>query len=114
SHFGSVEVGQSIAFTSFAFMLIVGAFECRSETDTVFTTSSFDSKQMNWAAFGEFVLAIAAVQMDMFHRLLGTTSLDMQQFRWALIPPVVLLLLWELGKWIARRRRSDAGLPAAG
>jgi Ca2+-transporting ATPase len=107
SHFGSVEIGQSIAFTAFAFMLIVGAFECRSEIDTVFTTASFDSKQMNWAAFGEFVLAIAAVQMDVFHRLLGTTALDMQQFRWALIPPVALLLLWELGKLIARSRHTD-------
>ena len=30
SHFGSFEIGQSIAFTSFALMLIVAAFECRS------------------------------------------------------------------------------------
>jgi predicted anti-sigma-YlaC factor YlaD len=31
-HFGSVHVGQSIAFTAFALCLIVAALECRSET----------------------------------------------------------------------------------
>jgi Ca2+-transporting ATPase len=31
-HFGSVPIGQSIAFTSFALCLIVAALECRSET----------------------------------------------------------------------------------
>ncbi len=35
SHFGSVQVGSSMAFTSFALMMIVAAFECRSETATV-------------------------------------------------------------------------------
>jgi Ca2+-transporting ATPase len=102
--FGSVHVGQSIAFTAFALCLIVAAVECRSETGTVLTTSTFDSKQMNWAMLGEFVLAVLVTQMDVFNRLLGTTQLNLRQFGWALIPALALLLLWELGKYIARRR----------
>jgi len=103
--FGSVHAGQSIAFTSFALCLIVAAVECRSETGTVLTTATFDSKQMNWAMLGEFVLAVLVTQMDVFNRLLGTTQLNLRQFGWALVPPVALLLLWELGKYIARRRQ---------
>jgi Ca2+-transporting ATPase len=103
SHFHSLAIGQSIAFTSFAFMLIVAAYECRNETESAFTTATFDSKQLNWAAFGEFVLAVLTTQTDAFQRVLGTTALNMQQFRWALIPPVALFALWELGKLIARR-----------
>jgi len=102
--FGSVHVGQSIAFTAFALCLIVAAVECRSETGTVLTTATFDSKQMNWAMLGEFVLAVLVTQMDVFNRLLGTTQLNLRQFGWALIPALALLLLWELGKYIARRR----------
>jgi Ca2+-transporting ATPase len=98
--FGSVHVGQSIAFTAFALCLIVAAVECRSETGTVLTTATFDSKQM----LGEFVLAVLVTQMDVFNRLLGTTQLNLRQFGWALIPALALLLLWELGKYIARRR----------
>jgi Ca2+-transporting ATPase len=106
THFGSVHIGNSIAFTTFAVCLIVAAFECRSETDTVVTTSTFDSKQMNWAAFGEFVLAVLVTQLDAFRRLLGTTQLNLREFGWALVPALVLLCLWELGKYLARRRSS--------
>ena len=69
---------------SFALCLIVAAFECRSETGTVLTTATFDSKQMNWAVVGEFVLAVLVTQMDVFNRLLGTTQLNLRQFAWAL------------------------------
>jgi Ca2+-transporting ATPase len=106
SHFGSVQVGTSMAFTTFVLMMIVAAFECRSETATVFTLSTFDSKQMNWAALGEFVLAVLATQVDGLRRILGTTDLSMKEFRWTLIPPLVLLGLWEFGKFLARRRNQ--------
>jgi Ca2+-transporting ATPase len=105
--FGSVAVGQSIAFTAFALCLIVAAVECRSETGTALTTATFDSKQMNWAMIGEFVLAVLVTQMGLFNRLLGTEQLNLRQFGWALIPALALLLLWELGKYVARRRRGQ-------
>jgi Ca2+-transporting ATPase len=104
--FGSVQIGQSIAFTSFALCLIVAAVECRSETGTALTTDTFDSKQMNWAMLGEFVLAVLVTQMDVFNRLLGTTQLNLRQFGWSLIPALALLVLWELGKYVARRRQE--------
>jgi Ca2+-transporting ATPase len=113
--FGSVPVGQSIAFTSFALCLIVAAVECRSETGTVLTTATFDSKQMNWAMLGEFILAVLVTQMDVFNRLLGTTQINLRQFGWALVPAIALLALWELGKLIARRAASarPAAQPSA-
>jgi Ca2+-transporting ATPase len=106
-HYGSVELGISIAFTSFALCLIVAALECRSGTGTVFTTATLDSRQMNRAVLVEFVLAVLVTQMDVFHRLLGTTDITMAQFGWALVPALVLLLLWELGKAIARRSKAS-------
>jgi Ca2+-transporting ATPase len=102
--FGSVAVGQSIAFTSFALCLIVAAVQCRSESGTALTTATFESKQMNWAMLGEFVLAVLVTQMDVFNRLLGTTQINLRQFGWALVPAVALFVVWELGKYVARRR----------
>ncbi|WP_420081569.1 cation-translocating P-type ATPase [Streptomyces sp. JL4002] len=104
--YGSVGTGRSIAFTAFALCLIVAAFECRSETDSVLTTSTFDSRQMNWTALAQFALAVMVTQMDGFRRLLGTTDIDAGQFGWALLSAVALLLVWELGKALARRSRS--------
>jgi Ca2+-transporting ATPase len=105
SRFGSVQVGTSIAFTAIALCLIVAAFECRSATDSALTTATFNSRQMNWAALGEFVLAVLVTQLDGFRRLLGTTELNMKQFAWALVPAIALLVLWELGKFLVRRSR---------
>ncbi|MGW7610449.1 cation-translocating P-type ATPase [Streptomyces sp. NPDC054766] len=103
SRFDSVHIGSSMAFTAFALCLIVAAFECRSETDSVLTTSTFDSKQMNWTALAQFVLAVLVTQMDGFRRILGTTRIDLRQFGWALLSAVALLVLWEVGKLLARR-----------
>ena len=103
SHFGSIAIGNSIAFTAFALCLIVAAVQCRSETATALTTDTFDSKQMNWAVFGEFVLAVLVTQMDALRRVLGTAELNLRQFAWALVPAIALLALWELGKYLARR-----------
>jgi Ca2+-transporting ATPase len=105
SHYGSLPVGISIAFTSFALCLIVSAFECRSLTNTVLTPASFDSKQMNRTALGEFALAVLVTQTDVFHRLLGTTDITMAQFFLALVPAIALLILWEAGKYVARRQQ---------
>ncbi|SEO55301.1 Ca2+-transporting ATPase [Trujillonella endophytica] len=106
-HYDSLDVGVSMAFSSFALCLIVAALECRSETGTVFTTATFDSRVMNRAVFGEFALAVLVTQMDVFNRLLDTVPLTMAQFGWAMLPAVVLLLLWEAGKLLARRLRAD-------
>ncbi|HWF79477.1 MAG TPA: HAD-IC family P-type ATPase [Streptosporangiaceae bacterium] len=103
SRYGSAHIGNSIAFTAFALCLIVAAIECRSERCTALTTATFDSKQLNWAIFGEFVLAVLVTQLDAFQRLLGTTQINLRQFGWALVPAIALLALWELGKLAARR-----------
>ncbi|HEY7054857.1 MAG TPA: HAD-IC family P-type ATPase, partial [Mycobacterium sp.] len=107
-YYNSTDIGISIAFTSFALCLIVAAFECRSETDTVLTTATFDSKQMNRAALFEFILAVVVTQTDVLHRLLGTTDISVAQFCWALLPAVVLLALWEGGKFLARRQTRES------
>jgi Ca2+-transporting ATPase len=35
------------------------------------------------------------------------TQINLRQFGWALIPALALLVLWELGKYVARRRMSN-------
>jgi Ca2+-transporting ATPase len=100
---GDARTANSVAFTAFALCLIVAAVECRSQTGSALTAATFDSKHMNWTLLGQFVLAVLAVQMDALQRLLGTTGLSMAQFLAALVPAVVLFVLWELGKLVARR-----------
>jgi len=116
--FGGLEVARSVAFSSFSLCLIVGALECRSETHSVLTTATFDSKQMNWTLLAEFGLTVLVTQMDVFNRLLDTTPITLAQFGWALVPALALLVLWEVGKAAVRRvdarHRRSAGAGPTG
>ena len=53
------------------------------------------------------MLAVLVTQMDGFRRILGTTEINVRQFGWALLSAVALLLLWELGKLLARRAQRS-------
>jgi Ca2+-transporting ATPase len=103
-HYGSVHIGNSIAFTAFALMLVAAAFECRSEVGTVLTNDTFNSRRMNLIAAIEIVGAVLATGWNFLNRLLGTTQLTTQQFGIALLCAIALLVTWELAKAIARGR----------
>ena len=53
NHYGDLATGRSIALVGFSLMLVVAAFEARSETDTAFTVDSFNSSKMNLIALAE-------------------------------------------------------------
>ena len=104
NHYGSIKIGQSMGLVAFSLMLVVAAFEARSETATAFDTDIFNSSRMNVIAAAEVAAAFLITQADFMQRLLGTTQLTAAQWGFAFLAAVVLLLGWEAGKWIARRR----------
>ena len=104
NHYGSLKTGQSMGLVAFSLMLVVAAFEARSETGTAFDTDIFNSSRMNVIAAAEVAAAFLITQADFMQRLLGTSRLTAAQWGFAFLAAVVLLLSWEAGKWIARRR----------
>ena len=102
-HYHSTAIGSSIGLSAFALMLIVSAYECRSVAGSVLVSQTFDNAKMNWTAAAELALAVMITQMDLFNRLLKTTPLTSPQLGLAVGSAVLLLVLWEIGKLIARR-----------
>src|SRR5262249_43255177 len=100
----STVVGSSIGLSAFALMLIVAAYESRSVSLSTLASATFDNAKVNWTAAAEIALAVMVTQMDLFNRLLDTVPLAAGQVGLALSAAVLLLVLWELGKLIARRR----------
>jgi Ca2+-transporting ATPase len=101
--YDSVAIGQSIGLAAFVLMLVVAGYHSRSESASVFTLDTFDSRKLNLVAAVEVLGAILITQWDFLQRLLGTTRLTAQQWGLALLAAVLLLLTWELAKWIVRR-----------
>ena len=114
NHYGSLVIGQSMGLVAFCLMLIVAAFEARSETETVFALDTFNSARMNLIALAEVAGAFLITQAEFMQRLLGTAQLTARQWGLALLAALALLLGWEIGKWIARRttRAKHAAVPA--
>jgi P-type Ca2+ transporter type 2C len=108
NYYGSVQVGQSIGLVAFSLMLVIAAFEARSEKGSAFSVDTFNSSRMNKTALVEIALAYLITQADFLNQLLGTKELTFTQWGMGLLAAVGLLLLWELGKLIARRRRTAA------
>jgi P-type Ca2+ transporter type 2C len=108
NYYGSIVIGQSIGLVAFSLMLVVAAFEARSEKGSVFSVDTFNSSRMNKTAVVEIALAYLITQADFLNRLLGTQELTFAQWSLGLLAAVVLLLLWEIGKLIARRSGTAA------
>ena len=107
-HYHSVQIGSSMGVTAFALMLIAAAYHCRSETGTILTTDTFNSRNLNLTAMAEIVGAVLLTEWGLLRKLLGTTELTAQQWGAALLSAVVLLVVWEAGKWIVRGERHRA------
>ncbi len=108
NYYGNIQTGQSIGLVAFSLMLVVAAFESRQEKASILNPETFNSPRMNKTAVIEIALAYLITQADFLNKLLGTTSLTFPQWALALLAAVTLLLLWELGKLIARRRGATA------
>jgi Ca2+-transporting ATPase len=107
-HYHSIVVGSSIGLTAFALMLVVAAYESRSVLHTTLASETFDNSRMNWIALVEVGLAVIVTQMDLFNRLLDTAPLKAGEFGLAFASAVLLWVLWELGKLLARRHAPTA------
>ena len=103
NHYGSLAIGSSMGVTAFSLLIIVAAFQARSVTASVFTVDTFDNRNLNWTAVAELLLAVLITQLDVLRRIFGTVEISLDQWALALIPAVLLIFLWEIGKLIARR-----------
>ncbi|MEI6363092.1 MAG: cation-transporting P-type ATPase [Actinomycetes bacterium] len=104
NRYDSVVIGSTMGLVAFSLMLVVAAFESRDEKASVLTTKTFDNKTVNLTAIVEVVLAILIAEGTFLPPLLGTTQLTGNQWLIGAMPAVVLLIGWEIGKLIARRR----------
>ncbi len=107
-HYGSAGLASTMGLVAFSLMLVVAAFESRDEKASIFTVETFDNRTLNITVALEIALAVMIARGAALTSLLGAAALTSTQWLFGALPAVVLLVAWELGKALARRRASSA------
>ncbi len=111
NQFGKTEIGSTMGLVAFSLLLVVAAFESRDQTATALRVETFDNATLNITCLVEVALAILIARGGALTALLDTVGLTDTQWLLGAAPALVLLVLWELGKLIARRRVGSTSQP---
>ena len=96
-------IGSTMGLVAFSLMLVVAAYESRDQQGTILRVETFDNKTLNITIVIEVVLALLIARGGVLSGLLGTVSLSGEQWLIGAAPALLLFVLWELGKLLARR-----------
>jgi Ca2+-transporting ATPase len=107
-HYDNVAIGSTIGLVGFSLMLVVAALECRDQTATILRMETLNNNIVNITVLVEIALALLIARGGVLTSLLGTQALTGRQWLTAAVPTLALLVLWEAGKLIARRRAASA------
>ena len=100
-----------MGLVAFSLMLVVAAFQTRDERASILTFDTFDNRTVNLTALVEIALAALIASGGAVTNVLNTQHLTATQWIFGAVPAAALLVLWELGKLVARRR-AEAAAPA--
>ncbi len=109
TQYGKVEIGSTMGLVAFSLMLVVAAFESRDEKTSVLRQETFDNKTVNITALVEVALAVLISAGVFLPSLLGTANLSDRQWLIGAVPALLLFVLWEIGKLIARKMEKAHG-----
>jgi Ca2+-transporting ATPase len=105
--YGEGEIGSTMGLVAFSLMLVIAAFESRDERATLLTAETFDNRTLNITALVEIALAVMIARGGDLTSLLGAAGLTDTQWLIGAAPALMLLILWEIGKAVARARSGD-------
>ncbi len=107
-HYNNVAIGSTIGLVAFSLMLVVAALECRDQTATILREETINNNTVNLTILVELALALLIARGGALTSLLGTQALTGRQWLIGALPALVLFILWEFGKLIARRGAETA------
>jgi Ca2+-transporting ATPase len=107
SALGGPAVGQSMALATFAFFHLFTALETRFPRQSIFSQVTFSSHAYNIVMVVVLVNTFLAVELNLANRWFGTGQINTVQWVMCFLAALPLLLLWELLKFVQRRRMTS-------
>ena len=113
-HEYTVAIGSTMGLVAFSLMLVVAAFECRDQTGSILRMATLDNNVVNVTIAIELALALLIARGGTLTALLNTQALTGREWLIGALPALLLAILWELGKLIARHGEepAQAAIPA--
>ena len=112
----STEVARTMGMTSFAVANLFYSFCERDERESVFSLDVLrDGKFLMFSGMSVIAIVIAP-EMNLFHRILHTTDLNLHQWLICIVAALATAVLTEIRKLMLRRKETSApeAGPAAG
>ena len=106
NEYDKAEIGSTMGLVAFSLMLVVAAFESRDEKASVLRMETFDNATLNITALVQIALALLIARGGVLTSVLGTDELDDTQWLIGAAPALLLFIVWETGKALARRQAS--------
>jgi Ca2+-transporting ATPase len=97
-------VARSMGLVTFALSGIFLSFCINDERDTVFSSKTFQNQKLFQMCLYALIATIAATELGLFERILGTSSLSVDQWVICLVAGVIAGLVFEVIKLIIRHR----------
>jgi P-type Ca2+ transporter type 2C len=107
-------VARTMGMTSFAIANLFYSFCERDERESVFSLDVLrDGKFLMFSGLSVLAIVIAP-EMNLFHRILHTTDLNLHQWLICITVALVPVVVTEIRKFVLRRREPETPQPAAG
>lgn len=105
---GDLTKAWTISLTTLAVFQWFNAWNCRSETRSVFTTNPFENIWMVGATFFAFGFQLLAVYNPLFQKFLHTTPLSLNEWFIVVSAASTIIFVEEIRKFFARRNEVKA------
>jgi Ca2+-transporting ATPase len=114
AYFGATEavLVATLGATTFSLFHIFAGLSCRSETQTAFSRDLLADRRQVGLYGLSVLLTILATELGFLQRVLGTQSLDGQQWLLCVVVAASVLVADEVIKLVLRLRRGRAPAPA--
>ena len=103
-----LERARTIALTTMVFFQFYQAFNCRSETRSVFRMSPISNPLLFISMIAAFLAQLSVIYVPAFQWIFRTVPITINEWVQILMVSATVVIVVEVDKWIRRQKKRDA------
>ncbi len=98
---------RTLALTTMVFFQFYQAFNCRSERQSIFTTSPFSNPFLLYSMIAAFLAQLSVIYVPALQWVFRTEPITINEWLQILMVSVTVIIVVEIDKWIRRQKSKD-------